>query len=128
MADRNLRSRARQRVEEDLEPLPIEGCLESVTEPDLPQSIWILIFAFRVNNALSTATFFQPDEFYQSLEVAHRFVFGYGYLTWEWKERIRSFAHPAIYAFAFYVVDVLGLASWGSSLVGLSKLELFFAF
>lgn len=31
-------------------------------------------------------TFFQPDEFYQALEPAHWLVFGYGHLTWEWRD------------------------------------------
>ena len=36
----------------------------------------------RVFIALATQTFFQPDEYFQSLEVAHHAVFGYGHLTW----------------------------------------------
>ncbi|KAE8540095.1 hypothetical protein D1P53_004033 [Cryptococcus gattii VGV] len=31
-------------------------------------------------------TYFQPDEFYQALEPAHYYVFGYGYLSWEWRD------------------------------------------
>ncbi|KAI0082831.1 hypothetical protein K474DRAFT_1715428 [Panus rudis PR-1116 ss-1] len=46
----------------------------------------------------STCTFFQPDEFYQSLEVAHYYTFGYGKLTWEWlsPKPIRSIIYPAL--------------------------------
>lgn len=98
----------------------VSGRLEPVSaERDaLPSSIWALVIAFRVFNALSVTTFFQPDEFFQSLEVAHNFVFGYGYLTWEWRERIRSFFHPAIFAAVYKLLSVLGLASVNGSLVG----------
>ena len=54
--------------------------------------------ALRVCIALATRTFFQPDEYFQSLEVAHHAVFGYGYLTWEWlsSKPIRSILYPAL--------------------------------
>ena len=39
---------------------------------------------FRVVNAVCVRTFFSADEYWQSLEVAHKLVFGYGHLTWEW--------------------------------------------
>ena len=34
------------------------------------------------------------DETWQSVEIAHKLVFGYGHLTWEWVEGIRSYLHP----------------------------------
>ncbi|RXK36684.1 hypothetical protein M231_06071 [Tremella mesenterica] len=40
------------------------------------RSLWLLI----------PQTYFQPDEFYQALEPAHHHVFGYGHLTWEWRD------------------------------------------
>lgn len=42
-----------------------------------------LALAVRVLIAVLTRSFFQPDEYFQSLEVAHHLVFGYGALTWE---------------------------------------------
>lgn len=47
-------------------------------------SLFCFLLAFRVSNALATRTFFQPDEHYQTTEIAHRLVFGYGFKTWEW--------------------------------------------
>ena len=39
-----------------------------------------LLVAVHVLAALAASrTFFQPDEYWQSLEIAHRWVFGYGY-------------------------------------------------
>lgn len=49
---------------------------------------YFLALLFRLLNALLTRTFFQPDEFYQSLEPAHSFIFSYGYKTWEWRESL----------------------------------------
>ncbi|ODQ64611.1 hypothetical protein NADFUDRAFT_42918 [Nadsonia fulvescens var. elongata DSM 6958] len=57
-----------------------------------------LLIALRVFNALSIKTFFQPDEYWQSLEPAHKLVYGYGYLTWEWVLGLRSIVHPLIFA------------------------------
>ena len=41
---------------------------------------WTAVVVFRLWNALFVRTFFNPDEYWQSTEVAHRLVFGYGYL------------------------------------------------
>lgn len=69
------------------------------------------LVAFRILNALLCTTFFQPDEFFQSLEVAHRLVFGYGWQTWEWRQEtaIRSPLHAMLFVPAYWLVKVLGL-------------------
>ncbi|CAA7031370.1 unnamed protein product [Microthlaspi erraticum] len=74
-----------------------------------PMRIFLLCLAFRVVNALLIQTYFNPDEHWQSLEVAHRNVFGYGYLTWEWKRGIRSYLHPMTFAFLYKVLQLTGL-------------------
>ena len=63
-------------------------------------SLYLLLFVFRIFNAFLVQTYFDPDETWQSLEVAHLKAFDVGYLTWEWKAKIRSFVHP----FVFYVL------------------------
>lgn len=70
---------------------------------------WALlaIVLFRFANAFSLATFFQPDEFFQALEPAHNIVFGYGYITWEWHERLRLALHPLLYAAAYKAVRLV---------------------
>ncbi|MEW5742001.1 MAG: hypothetical protein AB1938_24010 [Myxococcota bacterium] len=40
-----------------------------------------------------------PDEVYQSLEPAHRLVFGYGFVAWEFIEGARNWALPGFVAF-----------------------------
>ncbi|KAG2245301.1 hypothetical protein Bca52824_092840 [Brassica carinata] len=71
--------------------------------------IFMFCLAFRVANALLIQTYFNPDEHWQSLEVAHRTVFGYGYLTWEWKRGIRSYLHPMLFAFLYKLLHLTGL-------------------
>lgn len=71
-----------------------------------PFSVTLLasaIFVFRLANALSITTFFQPDEYYQALEPAHAFVFGYGYITWEWRAHLRASFHPLLYSVGYAV-------------------------
>lgn len=67
----------------------------------------------RCINALTIHTFFQADEYWQSLEPAHHLVFGYGYLTWEWREGLRSFVHPLIFSLVYQLSELLGLGDVG---------------
>ena len=72
----------------------------------------ILVAVFtRLVIALATQTFFQPDEYFQSLEVAHKLVYGYGHLTWEWlaPAPIRSILYPSLNAPIYYVLKAAGL-------------------
>lgn len=49
------------------------------------QTIFLGLLAFRIVNALTVGTFFQPDEFYQALEPAWEMAFGGGsggWITW----------------------------------------------
>jgi phosphatidylinositol glycan class B len=49
------------------------------------RDILLFLIAFRILNALCIKTFFQPDEFYQSLEPAWEWAFGAdsgAWMTW----------------------------------------------
>jgi hypothetical protein len=48
--------------------------------------------------ALTDAGIDWPDEIYQSLEPAHRLVFGYGLIPWEYSQGVRSWALPGVVA------------------------------
>lgn len=76
-------------------------CLDAL--PPRMLKIFAPIFLFRAFNALLIQTYFDPDEYWQSLEIAHKFTFGYGYETWEWKVGLRSFVHPAIFVLIFQI-------------------------
>nr|XP_031859915.1 uncharacterized protein CI109_004764 [Kwoniella shandongensis]KAA5526987.1 hypothetical protein CI109_004764 [Kwoniella shandongensis] len=75
-------------------------------------------------------TYFQPDEFYQAFEPAHRHVFGYGFVTWEWKDlpvvggetwwnqlvvggRMRSWIWPSAFVGLYKLLQLLGLDQTG---------------
>ncbi|KTW32122.1 uncharacterized protein T551_00804 [Pneumocystis jirovecii RU7] len=69
--------------------------------------LFFVLLQFRFFTALTSSTFFQPDEYWQSLEPAHQFVYGYGYLTWEWREGIRDVVHPAIFSVIYWLLKLI---------------------
>ncbi|KAF4383844.1 hypothetical protein G4B88_016277 [Cannabis sativa] len=95
----------------------LHGSVSEKTEEDQdfspsslsPRRVFAICLAFRFVNALLVQTYFNPDEHWQALEVAHRIAFGYGHLTWEWKKGIRSYLHPLIFALFYKVLALLGL-------------------
>ncbi|XP_067644783.1 GPI mannosyltransferase 3-like [Eurosta solidaginis] len=69
----------------------------------------LLIFAVRILSVFIVQTYYVPDEYWQSLEVAHKLTFGYGYLTWEWRQGIRSYIYPLIIAVFYKALALLNL-------------------
>ncbi|KAL4893864.1 Alg9-like mannosyltransferase family-domain-containing protein [Aspergillus ambiguus] len=70
----------------------------------------LLLLALRLLNALSLHTFFQPDEFFQSLEPAYQLAFGDNqgaWITWEWRHHLRSSLHPLLFSGVYAVADLL---------------------
>ncbi|EXJ81397.1 hypothetical protein A1O3_07688 [Capronia epimyces CBS 606.96] len=64
-------------------------------------NLFLLLIGFRLLNALTVQTFFQPDEYFQALEPAWRLAFGEdagAWITWEWKSHLRSAIHPTVFA------------------------------
>lgn len=68
----------------------------------------LLAIALRLFLAVTTRTFFQPDEYFQSLEPAHHIVFSYGQLTWEWTSArpIRSIVYPMLNVPVYWMLKV----------------------
>jgi len=56
---------------------------------------WLLLslslLAVRLFHLYVVRTWYVPDEYWQSLEIAHYITFGFGYRTWEWIVGIRSY-------------------------------------
>lgn len=86
--------------------------------------LFLSLLLFRSVVALITSrTVFAPDEHWQSLEIAHRIVFGYGFETWEWRDPrstvhnkqgwgngpIRSPIYPGIFVIPYWILAMLGL-------------------
>jgi len=90
--------------------------IESQPEFEPMQTSTILALAVRVAISLFTRTYFQPDEYFQSLEPAHHLVFGYGHLTWEWmaSRPIRSIFYPMVNVPLFWVLRITGLSECGA--------------
>ena len=67
------------------------------------------LIIFRLCNVFLVQTWFVPDEFWQGPEVAHKMVFGYGHLTWEWREGIRGYVYPLLFASVYKIFDIFKL-------------------
>ena len=81
-----------------------------------PQKLWrwffpglVAAFALRVIVGLSNDFLIRPDELYQYLEQAHRWVFGYGQVHWESRFGVRTWLLPAIAALPLWLCKILGL-------------------
>ncbi|CAJ1049174.1 GPI mannosyltransferase 3 [Xyrichtys novacula] len=61
---------------------------------------------FRLINCFLVQTSFVPDEYWQSVEVVT-----YGFLTWEWKEGIRGFSYPLLFAAIFKILNLINYDS-----------------
>ncbi|KAK5952216.1 glycosylphosphatidylinositol anchor biosynthesis [Knufia fluminis] len=79
----------------------------------IADNLLLILIAYRLVNALSIRTFFQPDEYYQSLEPAWWLAFGDSsgpWITWEWKNHLRSALHPALFAAIYRCADAISAA------------------
>lgn len=76
----------------------------------LPNTLFLLV-VWRLMSVFVVQTFHVPDEYWQSLEVAHRLAFGYGYLTWEWRAKIRSYIYPFLVSILYRLLAMARLDS-----------------
>jgi GPI mannosyltransferase 3 len=76
---------------------------------------WVLVIVgaalLRAALAASDNGIFWPDEIHQSLEQAHRAVFGYGLVSWEFRDGARSWLFPGSIAALWKLVSMLGVDS-----------------
>jgi GPI mannosyltransferase 3 len=119
------------------------GLAEKMMPPRNPALLLGLLVGFRLINTFLIRTFFQPDEYFQSLEPAWQRAFGPdsgAFTTWvwwppsivlpgnvtdsggqEWNHQLRSSLHPwlfaGVYKFADYVAGLLSLDHEGRSSV-----------
>ncbi|XP_059570673.1 GPI mannosyltransferase 3 isoform X1 [Alligator mississippiensis] len=73
------------------------------------ENIYLVLFTItlRVFNCALVQTSFVPDEYWQSLEVAHHMVFNYGHLTWEWEKGLRGYSYPLLFAGMYKILQLL---------------------
>jgi phosphatidylinositol glycan class B len=78
----------------------------STSYRDSTLGFFALLLAFRIVNALTLRTFFQPDEFFQSLEPAWQLAFGGASNAWiTWVTSLCPRAVPAIWCYRGIVLQ-----------------------
>ncbi|KAK6334722.1 glycosylphosphatidylinositol anchor biosynthesis [Orbilia javanica] len=83
----------------------------SVFTKNTPFFVFLIVLGIRLQNALTISTFFQPDEYFQSLEIAaSQRAAGSGYVTWEWHHALRSVLYPRIFQGVYRIVDEISNA------------------
>ncbi|XP_011644025.1 GPI mannosyltransferase 3 isoform X2 [Pogonomyrmex barbatus] len=88
------------------------GCTKSVVvKTSLRKTRKNALVLWRVIAVFIVQTVHAPDEYWQSLEVAHRMAFGYGHLTWEWTWQIRSYVYPFLISILYRVLALYSLDS-----------------
>ncbi len=55
-------------------------------------------FILRLGLSIAFPNLWHADEIFQTLEPAHHLAFGYGFLSWEWEDGIRSWIFPGFLA------------------------------
>ncbi|XP_050498067.1 GPI mannosyltransferase 3 isoform X2 [Diabrotica virgifera virgifera] len=73
--------------------------------------VFMIFLTVRLVSVYFVQTFYVPDEYWQTLEVAHNLVYEYGYLTWEWSKGIRSYIPPLVVSGLYKFLNLLGLDS-----------------
>ncbi|KAI5459888.1 GPI mannosyltransferase 3 [Mariannaea sp. PMI_226] len=84
----------------------VDDTRNRINRPAFLRSLIII----RLINAWYTATFFQPDEYFQVLEPAWNLTFGSqsgAWITWEWKYQLRSSLHPFLFSGLYTAIDAL---------------------
>ena len=94
---------------------------------EIPNDLFYKLWIFRIFNTLVIDTYFDPDEYFQSLEIAHAKVFGIGYTTWEWKSAIRTSLNIWMFAILYKILEVFGLDDTYLFLVLPKILQAYFA-
>ncbi|WP_224361480.1 hypothetical protein [Hyalangium versicolor] len=90
-------------------PPPEAPSLEPTLARGLLALALLLGATLRVKLALTDDGIYWPDEVYQSLEPAHRLVFGYGLVAWEFIAGARNWALPGLVAGLMGLARGLGL-------------------
>jgi hypothetical protein len=96
---------------------PAKKARPSQSTAKLPDnSQWLLVFsallAFRIVNALTIKTFFQPDEYFQALEPAWKTAFGGG--SGAWTTWVRK-THPIWQTFSDIFVGMARRSAHGGA-------------
>jgi GPI mannosyltransferase 3 len=75
--------------------------------------VFLIALLLRVGVAMRVPSLVHPDEVFQTEEPAHRLAYGYGVITWEWRDGIRSWVFPAFLAGVMRATEWMGCGSAG---------------
>ncbi len=108
-------------------PTPLRVSAKKVTASGCFIFLIAIALGFRIAWAILRPNVLYPDEIFETLEPAHRLAFGYGILSWEWMESVRSWVFPGFLAGIMRITAWTGPGSIGytnSIIVTLSLLSL----
>ena len=72
-----------------------------------------IALSLRLYFAFASPNLAHPDEIFQNQEQAHRLVYGYGIVPWEFREGVRSWILPGLLAAVFKTSDLaLPVIGW----------------
>ncbi|ETO27065.1 plasmid maintenance protein [Reticulomyxa filosa] len=93
----------------------LRAVLDKLTFAKLEHYLYVSL-VYRTLNSIVVNTFFNPDEYWQSYEVAHHMAFGVGVKTWEWKEEwaIRTYLYPFVLSMIFRLLNGLGMTHYNN--------------
>ena len=94
-------------------PKPGNGRWSRSLAPFLLPLVLLAAFVLRVSDAMRSPTLIHPDEVFQTQEPAHRLAYGYGGITWEWRQGVRSWVFPAFLALVMRATDWTSTGSAG---------------
>lgn len=85
-------------------------------------TVCVSLLTIRLFHLYIVRSWYVPDEYWQSLEIAHRIAFGFGYQTWEWIVGIRSYISISwiliVYkTLQFFSLDTLEFVIWSPRVV-----------
>ncbi|MGI9102029.1 MAG: hypothetical protein ACR2IF_06255 [Terriglobales bacterium] len=76
-------------------------------------AVLLVALALRAGITAAYPTVDWPDEIFQTTEPAHRLAFGYGVISWEWREGTRNWVLPAVLAAVMRLTAWMGAGSSG---------------
>jgi len=76
-------------------------------------AVLLVALSLRLGAAVFSPNLYFPDEIYQTREPAHRLAYGYGVVTWEYRDGARSLVFPGFLAAVMRGTDWMGSGSRG---------------
>jgi len=74
-------------------------------------AVMLIALSLRMAAALFCEGYYHPDEHFMVLEEAHRIVFGYGIIPWEFVLGARSWFLPGVYSVILYIIKLAHIDS-----------------